>query len=59
MDKLHWGLVVPFGAKDAKIGRGIDNARLESISGKPAFRDASKKRRCLIPAGGLYEWYGA
>ena len=58
LTKLHWGLV-PFWAKDAKIGSKMINARLETVATKPAFRDAFKKRRCLIPADGFYEWYGA
>jgi len=58
LNKMHWGLV-PFWAKDTKIGSKMINARLETVATKPAFRDAFKKRRCLIPADGFYEWYGA
>ena len=58
LDKLHWGLV-PFWAKDTKVGYKMINARIETVSSKPAFREAFKKRRCLIPADGFYEWYGA
>lgn len=58
LDKLHWGLV-PFWAKDTKMGSKMINARQETIATKPAFREAFKKRRCLIPADGFYEWYGA
>jgi putative SOS response-associated peptidase YedK len=57
LDALAWGLV-PFWAKDAAIGRRLINARLESISEKPAFREAWSRRRCLIPASGFYEWAG-
>ncbi|MGM0454211.1 MAG: SOS response-associated peptidase [Thermodesulfobacteriota bacterium] len=57
VDKLHWGLV-PFWAKDAKVGYKMINARLDTVATKPAFRDAFKKRRCLIPADGFYEWVG-
>jgi len=57
LDKLHWGLV-PFWAKDIKIGSKKINARQETIPTKPSFREAFKKRRCLIPADGFYEWYG-
>jgi len=57
LEKLHWGLV-PFWAKDISIGPGMINARAETISKKPAFRNAFKKRRCLIPANGFYEWKG-
>jgi len=53
---LHkWGLV-PFWAKDPKIGYKLINARGETIAQKPSFREATKKRRCLIPADGFYEW---
>jgi putative SOS response-associated peptidase YedK len=52
---LRWGLV-PFWAKDAKIGYNTINARAEEASSKPAYRDALKKRRCLVPADAFYEW---
>jgi putative SOS response-associated peptidase YedK len=52
---MRWGLV-PFWAKDLKIGSTLVNARLESAPTKPAFRSAWKERRCLIPASGYYEW---
>lgn len=52
---FKWGLI-PFWAKDPKIGFKLINARAESISEKPAFKNAFKKRRCLIPANGFYEW---
>jgi putative SOS response-associated peptidase YedK len=55
--KLHWGLV-PFWSKDIKIGSRMINARSETVSDKPAFRNAFKKRRCLIIADGFYEWKG-
>ncbi len=58
LDKLHWGLV-PFWTKDINIGSKMINARHETIASKPSFREAFKKRRCLIPADGFYEWYGA
>ncbi len=53
--KLKWGLV-PFWAKDPNIGYKMINARAETIAEKPAYRDALKSRRCLIPADGFYEW---
>lgn len=58
LDKFHWGLV-PFWAKDISIGNRMINARSETIAAKPSFRDAFKKRRCLILADGFYEWKGA
>jgi putative SOS response-associated peptidase YedK len=55
----RWGLV-PFWAKDAKIGYKLINARAESVASKPAFREAFQRgRRCLIPADGFYEWQKA
>lgn len=53
--QLHWGLV-PFWAKDPAIGNRMINARAETVAEKPSFRDAFKKRRCLIVADGFYEW---
>src|SRR4051812_1342536 len=53
---LRWGLV-PFWAKDPKIGSRMINARMETVGEKPAFRQAFAKRRCLLPADGYYEWY--
>jgi putative SOS response-associated peptidase YedK len=55
--KRHWGLV-PFWAKDISIGSRMINARVETVTTKPAFRAALKQRRCLIPANGFYEWKG-
>jgi putative SOS response-associated peptidase YedK len=52
---LRWGLI-PRWAKDPKIGFSMINARAETVATKPAFRDAFKQRRCLIPADGFYEW---
>jgi putative SOS response-associated peptidase YedK len=52
---LKWGLI-PAWADDAKIGSSLINSRAETVATKPAFRTAFKKRRCLIPADGFYEW---
>jgi putative SOS response-associated peptidase YedK len=52
---MRWGLV-PFWAKDAKFGYTTINARAEEAASKPAYREALKKRRCLIPADAFYEW---
>jgi putative SOS response-associated peptidase YedK len=52
---LHWGLI-PFWAKDPKIGNRMINARSETVADKPAFRAAFKRRRCLVVADGFYEW---
>jgi putative SOS response-associated peptidase YedK len=57
LKRLYWGLV-PFWAKDISIGAKMINARAETVSEKPSFRNAFKKRRCLIPADGFYEWKG-
>jgi putative SOS response-associated peptidase YedK len=54
-DFLRWGLV-PSWAKDPSMGSRMINARSESIHEKPAFRHAIRYRRCIIPAGGFYEW---
>jgi putative SOS response-associated peptidase YedK len=54
--QVRWGLI-PFWAKDAKIGYSLINARAEGVDTKPLFREAFKRgRRCLILADGYYEW---
>jgi putative SOS response-associated peptidase YedK len=52
---FRWGLI-PFWAKDSHIGVKLINARAESLADKPAFRDAYRRRHCLIPADAFYEW---
>ncbi len=52
---MKWGLI-PFWAKDPKIGFKMINARAETITSSPAFRMPIKKQRCLVVARGFYEW---
>ena len=54
-DLLRWGLV-PHWAEDPSVGNRMINARAETAAQRPAFRDAMKRRRCLVPADGFYEW---
>ena len=53
--KLRWGLI-PSWAKEPKIGARLINARAETVHEKPAFRAAFRRRRCLVPADGWFEW---
>jgi putative SOS response-associated peptidase YedK len=52
---LKWGLI-PSWAKDASMGARLINARSETVTEKPSFREAFKRRRAIIPADGIYEW---
>jgi putative SOS response-associated peptidase YedK len=51
----RWGLI-PHWAEDPKIGNRMFNARAETLATSPAFRDAFRKRRCLVPVDSFYEW---
>lgn len=55
LTEMRWGLV-PSWAKDVSIGNRMINVRAETVAEKPAFRNAFKKRRCLILSDGFYEW---
>ncbi len=55
LDYYVWGLI-PSWAKDPQIGSRMINARAETLQEKPSFKNAFRRRRCLIPASGFYEW---
>ena len=55
LDRYRWGLI-PSWAKDASFGARTFNARSETVSTKPSFRTAYKRRRLLVPVDGFYEW---
>jgi len=54
--RYRWGLIPPW-ADDPKIASRTFNARAETVTTSPMFRDAFKKRRCLVPVDGFYEWH--
>jgi putative SOS response-associated peptidase YedK len=55
IELFQWGLI-PFWAKDPKIGNRMINARAETLAEKPSFKNPYKRRRCLVLADGFYEW---
>jgi putative SOS response-associated peptidase YedK len=55
LDVMRWGLV-PFWAKDLKVGFSNINAKAEGIEGRPEFREAFQRRRCLVPVDDFYDW---
>jgi putative SOS response-associated peptidase YedK len=55
LEVMRWGLV-PFWAKDIKVGFANINAKADGIETKPAFREAFRQRRCLVPVDNFYEW---
>jgi len=55
---LKWGLI-PSWAKDSSMGARLINARSETVTEKPSFREAFRRRRAIIPADGIYEWQRA
>jgi putative SOS response-associated peptidase YedK len=55
LEVMRWGLV-PYWAKDLKIGYSTFNAKAEGIEGRPAFREPFRRRRCLVPFDSFYEW---
>jgi putative SOS response-associated peptidase YedK len=52
---MRWGLV-PHWTRDVSIGNRMINARAETLLEKPAYRKPFRSQRCLVPAGGFYEW---
>jgi putative SOS response-associated peptidase YedK len=55
LEVMRWGLI-PYWAKDIKIGFSTINARAEEVDNQPAFREAFQRRRCLVPVDNFYEY---
>jgi putative SOS response-associated peptidase YedK len=55
LESMRWGLIPPW-ARDKSIGAKLANARAETIDEKPSFRQPFRRRRCLLPVDGYYEW---
>jgi putative SOS response-associated peptidase YedK len=55
LEAFHWGLV-PFWAKDPKVGGRMINARAETLAEKNSYKRPFARRRCIVPADGFYEW---
>jgi putative SOS response-associated peptidase YedK len=55
LEEMRWGMIPPW-AKDKSIGAKLANARAETIDEKPSFRQPFRRRRCLLPVDGYYEW---
>ena len=55
LDPLQWGLI-PYWCKDPKGGRKPINAKAETVARLPSFRDAYRRRRCIVPVDGFFEW---
>lgn len=55
LEAFHWGLI-PFWAKDRKVGQRMINARADGLAEKGAYKQAFRKRRCIVPVDGFYEW---
>ena len=56
MELMRWGLV-PSWSKDPAIGNKMINARAETVEEKPSYRTSFKRRRCIVPASGFFEWH--
>jgi putative SOS response-associated peptidase YedK len=55
LDPLRWGLI-PYWCEDPKCGRKPINAKCETVRTLPSFREAYRKRRCILPVDGFFEW---